>query len=291
MMQPLNRDDHSGDKDTRKRDSSSDQTSESPEAPPEESRQHYTTIRPSKCYDPNTKSPRPPSSPNADRTSQNDWPSRMGSRRIEDIIPDAERQELVRVATSLSRCQSNVADTTNLECLGVANSHDHDYDLAMDPLSPRFDLHKWAQNFTQQLHGRGHHQVSTGVIYENLSVYGSGAALQLQPTVGSVFTSVLRSGDVFSFGRNEPRQILHSFDGMLCGGEMLVVLGRPGSGCSTLLKSLCGELHGLSVDNTSTIQYGGIPQSQMKKEFKGEVIYNQEVSRHLVYFGLDSLLI
>jgi ATP-binding cassette subfamily G (WHITE) protein 2 (PDR) len=84
---------------------------------------------------------------------------------------------------------------------------------------------------------------------------------------------------MLSFGKKRPKQILHGFDGLIKGGELLIVLGRPGSGCSTLLKTLCGELHGLMLGSNSTIHYDGIPQKQMKKEFKGEAIYNQEVSK------------
>jgi ABC-type multidrug transport system ATPase subunit len=38
---------------------------------------------------------------------------------------------------------------------------------------------------------------------------------------------------------------------------MLVVLGRPGSGCSTFLKTICGELNGLELDSKSLIDYNG----------------------------------
>jgi ABC-type phosphate/phosphonate transport system ATPase subunit len=41
-------------------------------------------------------------------------------------------------------------------------------------------------------------------------------------------------------------------------GEMLVVLGRPGSGCSTLLKSLMGELTGLDMKAESEVHYNGM---------------------------------
>ena len=71
--------------------------------------------------------------------------------------------------------------------------------------------------------------------------------------------------------------ILNGFDGLLQPGELLIVLGRPGSGCSTLLKTMCGELHGLHVEDGSIVHYDGIPQKQMVKEFKGEIAYNQEV--------------
>ena len=43
-------------------------------------------------------------------------------------------------------------------------------------------------------------------------------------------------------------QILRNFEGLVKSGEMLVVLGRPGSGCSTLLKTIAGETSGFYID-------------------------------------------
>ena len=43
---------------------------------------------------------------------------------------------------------------------------------------------------------------------------------------------------------------------------------------------MTGEMHGLQVDEKSIIHYNGITQQQMMKEFKGEVVYNQEVDKH-----------
>jgi ATP-binding cassette subfamily G (WHITE) protein 2 (PDR) len=45
------------------------------------------------------------------------------------------------------------------------------------------------------------------------------------------------------------------------------------------LKTICGELYGLELGEKSNLHYNGISQGRMNKEFKGEVIYNQEVSR------------
>ncbi|KAH7060373.1 hypothetical protein B0J12DRAFT_565740, partial [Macrophomina phaseolina] len=42
--------------------------------------------------------------------------------------------------------------------------------------------------------------------------------------------------------------ILHHFEGFVEAGEMLVVLGPPGSGCSTLLKTISGETYGFNID-------------------------------------------
>jgi hypothetical protein len=198
----------------------------------------------------------------------------LGRQRSHDVIGEADRTELVRVATALSRRHSTVAGgPSQIRTLDVLDEEDAE----LDPKSDRFDLRKWILSFAKTLQKEGVTAKRTGVTYRNVDIFGQGAAVQVQETVGSLLLFPLRIGELFSFGKKKPKQILHSFDGLIKAGELLIVLGRPGSGCSTLLKTLCGELHGLSVGGNSVIHYDGIPQKQMKKEFKGEAIYNQEV--------------
>lgn len=191
------------------------------------------------------------------------------------FIEDADRVELHRLATQLSRRQSTA--TGALSRVHTLITIDEN-DPAIDPLSDQFDLLKWGQNFSKNLQNAGISATQTGVSYKNLDIFGTGSALQVQETVLSTILAPLRMGNPFSRKSKAPKQILHGFDGLLRSGELLIVLGRPGSGCSTLLKSICGELYGLSEGAESKIHYDGIPQKQMKKEFKGEAIYNQEVS-------------
>ena len=98
-------------------------------------------------------------------------------------------------------------------------------------------------------------QRRAGVVWKDLKVCGSGSAINLQKNVGSVLLSPLRVTEYLSKGPE--KVILNDFEGVLKSGEMLVVLGRPGSGCSTLLKTLMGELHGLDVMPQSDIHYNG----------------------------------
>lgn len=51
--------------------------------------------------------------------------------------------------------------------------------------------------------------------------------------------------------------ILHGIDGVLEAGEMLVVLGAPGSGCSTMLKALSGDRNAIYLDKGSQLNYYG----------------------------------
>lgn len=98
-------------------------------------------------------------------------------------------------------------------------------------------------------------QRRAGFVFKNLKVSGTGSAINLQQTVGSLLMAPLRWRELFQKGPE--KTILNSFDGVLKTGEMLIVLGRPGSGCSTLLKTLTGEHKGLSMSKESVIHYNG----------------------------------
>ena len=98
-------------------------------------------------------------------------------------------------------------------------------------------------------------QRRAGIVWKNLKVCGSGSSINIQKNVGSLLLAPLRFREFFGHGAE--KTILNEFDGVLKSGEMLVVLGRPGSGCSTLLKTLMGELRGLDMKPQSEINYSG----------------------------------
>ncbi|GIZ47704.1 hypothetical protein CKM354_001078900 [Cercospora kikuchii] len=167
---------------------------------------------------------------------------------------------------------------------------DLDYnDEQLDPKSEKFDLYKWTKKTLRLVDEEGIKLKRAGIVFKNLNVSGSGAALNLQKDVSSMFMAPLRFRETFNM-KKTPRHILHNFDGIMKSGELLIVLGRPGSGCSTLLKSMTGQLHGLHLDDGSDINYNGIPQKQMIKEFQGEVIYNQEVDKHFPHLTVGETL-
>jgi ATP-binding cassette, subfamily G (WHITE), member 2, PDR len=193
------------------------------------------------------------------------------------IVTADDRAELRRIATSLSRTRSEAGDAVNLTRTETITGMPDDHP-AFDPSDPGFDLYKWIKKFVRELNAEGMSLTRSGFVFKNLNVSGSGAALNLQQDITGLLTAPARLGELFSMGKKPHKQILQNFDGVLKSGELLIVLGRPGSGCSTFLKSMCGELHGLDVDSQSVMHYNGVSQEQMMKEFKGEVVYNQEVS-------------
>ncbi|KAL3427777.1 ABC transporter cdr4 [Phlyctema vagabunda] len=120
-----------------------------------------------------------------------------------------------------------------------------------------------------------------GISYKNLNVHGFGESTDYQKTFGNYPLALSNIPNMLKGEKGKTKiQILRNFDGLIKSGEMLVVLGRPGSGCSTLLKTISGETNGFFVDNSSQINYQGIPKETMHKDFRGECIYQAEVDVH-----------
>ena len=116
-----------------------------------------------------------------------------------------------------------------------------------------------------------------GVVWKNLTVKGTGLGAALQPTNGDIFLGIPRlikrllTRGRKSTGGEKPdiRTILNDFTGCVRPGEMLLVLGRPGSGCSTFLKVIGNQRYGYeSIDGA--VRYGGAESATMAKNYRSE---------------------
>nr|POE82695.1 abc transporter cdr4 [Quercus suber] len=216
----------------------------------------------------------------------------IASRAFEPINPGDEGI-LTRLATQMSR-PSMSRRNTNSTATGDDLERKHTLDgveigdPVLDPSSPEFDLRTYIKMVMSLLDREGIKIKRAGLSFKDVNVSGKGSALNVQGNVGSMFTAPLHIKE--HIGRKPEKRILRNFSGLLKQGELLVVLGRPGSGCSTFLKTLTGEMHGLNVDEKSVIHYNGIPQKKMMQEFKGEVIYNQEVDKHFPHLTVGETL-
>lgn len=132
-------------------------------------------------------------------------------------------------------------------------------DPQLDPRSGKFSPKAWIKTLVG-IQSRDPERYPTrvaGVSYRNLNVHGFGAPTDYQKTFGNYPLAIASIFNKLT-GRGKIKiQILRDFDGLVKSGEMLVVLGRPGSGCSTLLKTIAGETHGFYVDSGSEINYQG----------------------------------
>ncbi|KAL1794536.1 hypothetical protein ACET3X_007957 [Alternaria dauci] len=125
-----------------------------------------------------------------------------------------------------------------------------------------------------------------GVIFKHLTVKGMGIGAALQPSVGSIFLdpvrlvkNLLTKGPRQAAGRPPVRTLLDDFSGCIRPGEMVLVLGRPGSGCSTFLKMIGNQRYGFE-EITGDVTYGGTDAEEMRKKYRSEVLYNPEEDLH-----------
>ena len=164
---------------------------------------------------------------------------------------------------------------------------------ALDPRGKNFNAKIWLSNLVgYMLEDPQKFQFRyAGVSFKNIEAHGFGSPTDYQKNVGNIwlgFTSFYRwlAGE-----RKQRIQILRDFDGLVKAGEMLLVLGRPGSGCSTLLKTISGDTFGFFVGPESKINYQGIPAHQMHTQFRGEAIYMAETDVHFPQLTVGQTLL
>lgn len=123
-----------------------------------------------------------------------------------------------------------------------------------------------------------------GVVWENLTVSGTGGVTNFVKTFPDAFISffnvVETAMHIFGVGKKGREvKILQDFKGVVHPGEMVLVLGRPGSGCTTFLKVIANQRFGYTgVDGE--VLYGPFDAGTFAKQYRGEAVYNQEDDVH-----------
>ena len=135
-----------------------------------------------------------------------------------------------------------------------------------------------------------------GVAFRNVSVYGYSSQTDYQKTFINYPLSYLER--FLAFLRRRPKSridILENIEGVVQNGQMLLVLGRPGAGCTSLLKTLAGQTHGFHVDVGTMINYqgeyvrdlvqkcltgAGICPAEMYTRMRGRCVYQAEFDVH-----------
>ena len=196
--------------------------------------------------------------------------------------PTMERSQLVRMATTFSQAIELNRNTTVLEM--------QRNDPRLDPTDASFDFRLWTRSIMLELEQREIKRPRIDVTVQDLKVSAAGSALKLHKTVGSALMTPIGFASISRHRQHQRKSILHGFNGTIKSGEMLLVLGRPGSGCTTALKAITGHLEGVEIDNSSKIQYNGIPQKDYIKNLRGEVLYNQENEFHFPHLTVGQTL-
>ncbi|KAL4786468.1 ABC-2 type transporter-domain-containing protein [Aspergillus varians] len=201
--------------------------------------------------------------------------------------PDVEAR-VVSLARRLTRQSTRLTTKSSLENPFFLD----DPDSTLNPQSPNFQVRDWMKMLLE-IRSRDPERYpnrTAGVAFKNLSVHGFGSPSDYQK---DVLNAVLELGTIARrlAGIKMPRiQILRDFDGFVRSGEMLVVLGRPGSGCSTFLKTIAGEMNGIQVSDDTVMNYQGISAKNMQQSFRGEAIYTAENDIHFPQLSVADTL-
>ncbi|THH28859.1 hypothetical protein EUX98_g5325 [Antrodiella citrinella] len=217
----------------------------------------------------------------AGRSSEHRYPppARRGTRESVDVgffdpagVQDLERG-LTRTSTAPNHRTTTVTD-------------DSDHTLRVDD---EFDLEKLGRGIVRKALESNIKTRELGVMFKDLKVVGLGATARQQSTFGSMLNPVNMLRSVHDLRRPALRNILEGFEGVVRPGEMLLVLGRPGAGCSTLLKVLANqrsEYHSIGGD----VHYDSFTPEEIHKHHRGDVQYCPEDDVHFPTLTVEETL-
>ncbi|KAL2833191.1 ABC-2 type transporter-domain-containing protein [Aspergillus pseudoustus] len=190
---------------------------------------------------------------------------------------------------NLARQLTQSSDILNKE----VQAYNPELGSQLDPHSPSFNARAWIKAIINLAEGDPQAAPNRflGVAFKNLSAYGWRTASETQLTVLNLIPRALASlAEFIGASRRNQVDILRNFEGVVEPGELLLVLGPPGSGCSTFLKTLAGETLGFEVREESYLNYRGLEQKQIFSSLRGEVLYNAEVDVHLPHLTVGETL-
>ncbi|KAM6506713.1 Multidrug resistance protein [Fusarium solani] len=198
-----------------------------------------------------------------------------------DDADDPEQERRNSIVQALARAYTSQSHASGVTYSpGSVFLAQEDPDSPLNPQSPKFKARAWAKEIVRAMAGNGSSFRTSGICYQNFNVFGFGTGMDYQKDVANVWLEVAGfARKVFGYGKNRI-DILRNFDGVLNNGEMLVVLGPPGAGCSTFLKAISGESNGIYVDDQAYLNYQGLGPKEMFTAHRGEAIYTAEVDVH-----------
>uniref|UniRef100_A0A093VDA3 ABC multidrug transporter atrF n=1 Tax=Talaromyces marneffei PM1 TaxID=1077442 RepID=A0A093VDA3_TALMA len=223
--------------------------------------------------------------------TEGDPVSRHGAMEdFEEMRRELSRLSLQRTRSQVSRrsvrpasrWRSATKTTTKDIEKGDDESEQHDQD--------DFDLGEFLMGGTlERRTTAGEPAKKVGVLYKNLTVMGVQASASFVKTLPEALTGTF-GPDLYHivqhffpklrFGKPPAtRTLINDFTGVVRDGEMMLVLGRPGAGCSTFLKTIANDRSSYAAV-LGDVSYGGISAEEQHKHFRGEVNYNPEDDQH-----------
>ena len=208
-----------------------------------------------------------------------------------------EKPSLIKTITSQSfrsrRTRRSSRSAVRSQSVDTISPEDDDKDLESGSTEAGvsdFKLGDFMRNGYLNKHNEaGESRRKVGVVFKALTVKGVGSKMTFVKTLpdallGSfgpdLYHLISRFIPALAFGRPPAtRDLIHDFIGVVRDGEMMLVLGKPGSGCSTFLKAIANNRKSFA-SVTGDVSYGGISAEQQLTQYRGEVSYNPEDDSH-----------
>ncbi|KAK6202856.1 ABC-2 type transporter-domain-containing protein [Scheffersomyces amazonensis] len=206
-----------------------------------------------------------------------------------DELGDDEGRRLKLVRSVTNNNETHFLERLESLSQQLSRHTTRDGEIRIDP--ENFDLYKILNTCMNIFEKEGIKLRKSGLSFEDLSMYGIDQSFDIASTITDLFTGPYHlAKKIISNKKTPTHKILHNINGLAKSGEMVLVLGRPGSGCSTLLKSLSGTDFDLYTGIEGDIRYDGIPQKEMMKSFKSDIIYNPELDVHFPHLTVEETL-
>ncbi|KLO83228.1 putative ABC1 transport protein [Fusarium fujikuroi] len=236
--------------------------------------------------------PHTPVNPSSDTTPTNYSQDHVASKDeapAKSTTEDEEDSELERrhsIVRDLARQYTNQSQMSAIS----GNPFTADENSPLNPRSDKFRALAWAKAISKLHSETGFTNRKAGVCYQNLNVFGYGQPTDYQKNVANIWLDVASlPRQLMGYGKTRI-DIIRDFDGVVKNGEMLVVLGPPGSGCSTYLKTISGETSGIYINDDAYFNYRGITAHEMHTRHRGEAIYTAEVDVHFPHLTVGDTL-
>lgn len=145
------------------------------------------------------------------------------------------------------------------------------------------------QNENEAYINAGVVQPQLGVCFKDVTTWvQAGSSCTAVKTLKDTLWRTLTGRDLYEWTighlRSRPRPdtgrpLIRNFSGVARGGEIMLVLGPPGSGCSTFLRTVAND-HSSFLGVTGSLDYSGLTPSEISEKYRGEVAYIPEDDIH-----------